>query len=335
MNKPPETAKLSKSDKKANRLYPIYFLDPNPSHLLGTQVVEVMNAEGYPAYIGEFHTIKLPDGELLPVIETPLTGSVVFVIGYCQGSDAILEHSLLLDAAKRSGARLVISVLPYFPYSRQDRRSGQEPLSGALMARFLGMAGAQAVVTIDLHNPTLEGCFTIPLINISPAPFFRMAWMEAIPDLEQIVLGGPDLTASKRAMALADQMGVDLVSMTKQRLGPEKTRLWGFSGDVSGKRVMLIDDIVSTGSTLQQAAQYLLETGHAQEVFASVTHAVIPRNLQGLLAEGSIRLLFTSNSLPFPNDLPDQIKTVSLANPVARALIEIIQRNYPGCPEWS
>lgn len=265
---------------------------------------------------------SFPDGEIHVEIHDRMMGADVFVLQPMNSDRAILELLLLLDAAARAGARRSVAVLPYFGYARQDRRRGQEPLSGALMARLIEAAGASAVVTLDLHNQALEGCFRIPVIHLLPDRAFVAAWQQSGLNPAVLIIAAPDAGASKRAYDYCQAMGMNSTPVVLYKCRSNAgCEVLGLSGDVAGRPVMLVDDIVASGTTLLKGATLLREHG-ATAVYASVTHLVCPDSLPRLLA-GPIERLFVSDSLPTGSFCDERLSVISVAPLLAAALGEL------------
>lgn len=260
------------------------------------------------------------DGEVRVVLDDPVRGADVAIVQSLNSDRAIMELLLLADAAVRAGARKVIAVIPYLRYARQDRRGGQEPLSAALMARLLETAGVNALAVLDLHSPAIEGCFTVPVIHVQPIQVFISAWREAGLPVSKLIIAAPDASGVKRSLGFCQALGgAELVAVHKQRQGA-RCDVLGVSGDVTGRHVMLMDDITASGQTLFKAAAALKAHG-AATVYASVTHLVAPSGMPALDA-APIERLFVTDSLPLPSSLWEKLTVVTAAPLLAAALAE-------------
>jgi ribose-phosphate pyrophosphokinase len=215
-------------------------------------------------------------------------------------------------------------MLPYFGYARQDRRQGQEPLSAALMAQLIETAGANAVICLDLHNPAIEGFFRIPVLHLLPTTCFIERWQQEL-DLTPLVIAAPDPGGIKRALTYCEALGsTDLVVLPKQRTQLDDCEMLGVSGEVHGRTIMIVDDIIASGSTLSKAAKALDRRG-AAAVYASVTHLVSTACFSKLAAS-PLQRLFVTNSLPIPEDVPPKLSVVSVAPLLSEAIARFLGR---------
>lgn len=218
---------------------------------------------------------RFSDGEIYVRYQREVRGADVFVIQSTNGdSSNIMELLLLVDAAKRASARTVTAVIPYFGYARQDRKSEQGvPISGKLMANLLVAAGVDRVVSVDVHTDQLEGFFDIPFDHLSAMNIF-VPYISENYELKSTVIASPDTGGAKRASRIARALGVDMVMLYKERNSNGKITSMKLLGDVNGKSVLLVDDIVDTAGTITEAADVLMENG-ALMVDAVCTHAVL------------------------------------------------------------
>jgi ribose-phosphate pyrophosphokinase len=225
---------------------------------------------------------------------------VIVVQSTCNpANDHLMELLLIIDAVKRAGSRRVITVIPYFGYSRQDRPSyAWGPISARLIATMLEAAGADHMVTLDLHSRQAEGFFKIGVQNIDPI----MVFASAIPHLKNILVVSPDIGGLVRAQRFADTLQSELAVIHKTRKTHNACEMHTVIGGVAGKNCILVDDIVDTGATLCQAA-VLLKTHKAKSVNIMVTHAVLSSNAQDKLCAAPIDSFVTTNSIPQMLDL--------------------------------
>lgn len=217
---------------------------------------------------------RFPDGEIKVQIKDTVRGADVFVIQSTSPpvNENLMELLLLIDALKRASAGRIIAVIPYYGYARQDRvcQAG-EPLSAKLVANLIQTAGASCLVTIDLHSRQIQGFFDIPVYHLETAPLFAQ-YFENLKGTDAVILS-PDAGGLKRARAVAELLDLPLACVEKRRFTRGKPEALELFGNVEGKRAIVIDDILSTGHTLIEAARLLCSRG-AEEVHAAVTHGL-------------------------------------------------------------
>jgi len=241
------------------------------------------------------------DGETQIVIHDDVGGADVFVVQPTSPpvNDNLMELLLLLDALRRAGAGRCTAVIPYFGYSRQEKRTTpQEPISAKLVANLLTMAGADQVITMDLTVGAIEGFFDLPVEHLHATPVLVRAFADIDP--AEVAIVAPDLGAVKRAEAFQELLapGAPVAVVFKERPRPDEVASSDMVGDVQGRRAILVDDIVSTGSTLISAARLALARG-ARSVAACATHGVFaPGAIEALTASPLERIVVT-NTIPF------------------------------------
>ena len=237
------------------------------------------------------------DNEMQPLIHELLHGETLFIIQATTSPESLVELFLLIDAAKGARANHIIVAIPYFGYARQDRRFERSSCGAALIARLLETAGADEVILVDPHNPALAGLFRIPVQTLLPIQWFVSAWEQQGLDLTKLVLVAPDVGSCKRALAYSRTVGAGEPAVVyKERTGTDQCRVWGLSGSVNGRPAMIVDDMISSDSTLLQAAKIVGEAG-ATAVYASATHLVSQQILPHL-NQAPIDHLFVTDSLP-------------------------------------
>lgn len=210
-------------------------------------------------------------------------------------NDHLVELLLLADTAKRAGARRVITAIPYFGYSRQDKPTYKySPLSASLMATLIEAAGVNRVLTLDLHSRQTEGFFTVGVHNLKPLSLYTSLFPNACSDGYVVV--SPDVGGLLRAQELSQALDVDLAVINKSRPAPGECAMSEVIGTVTGKKCIIIDDIVDSGGTLSKAAHLLMERG-ALSVTACVTHAVLSKNCISLIEKSPIDTLYLTNSI--------------------------------------
>ena len=220
---------------------------------------------------------RFADNEIWVTIDENVRGEDVFVLQSTSypANDNLMEILICIDALKRASARRITAVMPYFGYARQDRKTGgRTPISAKLVANLITEAGADRVLTMDLHSGQIQGFFDIPTDNLLAAPLMAADIKENYPKPNELLIVSPDVGGVVRALAVASRLNADLAIVDKRRAGPGKSEVANIIGDVSGRRLIMFDDIVDSAGTLCNAAQSLIEAG-ASEVSAYVTHGVL------------------------------------------------------------
>ena len=229
----------------------------------------------------ECNVRRFADMEVFVEILENVRGEDVFAIQSTSypANDHLMELLILIDALKRSSARRITAVIPYYGYARQDRRtSGRTPISAKLVANLITNAGADRVLTIDLHAGQIQGFFDIPTDNLSAAPVIVASIKDTL-DVEKITVVSPDVGGVVRARLIAERIGgAPLAIVDKRRDKPGQSEVMNIIGDVNGRSCILVDDIVDSGGTLCNAASKLLGSG-AKEVSAYITHGVLSLSL--------------------------------------------------------
>lgn len=243
---------------------------------------------------------RFSDGEVRVRIRETVRGADVFVIQpTCPPvNDHLMELLIIIDALRRASARKVIAVIPYYGYARQDRKhTGRVPITARLVANLLETAGADRVLTMDLHVGQIQGFFNIPVDNLQAAPLFANYYREHDADGGKTIIVSPDAGGAVRARLLAERLDLPIAILEKRRSADgSQVQVVNVIGDVSGKRAVLVDDIVSSGSTLVLAANALLEHG-ATEVHAYCTHGVFSGNALDALAQSPLKKVVVTNTI--------------------------------------
>jgi ribose-phosphate pyrophosphokinase len=220
---------------------------------------------------------RFPDNEIWVTIDENVRGEDVFVLQSTSypANDNLMELLICIDALKRASARRITAVMPYFGYARQDRKTGgRTPISAKLVANLITRAGADRVLTMDLHSGQIQGFFDIPTDNLQSAPLMAADIKRNYVEPADMLIVSPDVGGVVRALAVASRLNADLAIVDKRRSGPGKSEVANIIGDVSGRRLIMFDDIVDSAGTLCSAAQSLIDAG-ATEVSAYVTHGVL------------------------------------------------------------
>ncbi|MFO0360340.1 MAG: ribose-phosphate diphosphokinase [Flavobacteriales bacterium] len=274
----------------------VKILAGSASRYLGEQVAREFGVD-----LGNVIIQRFSDGEFQPSIEETVRGKdVIIVQSTFPPTDNLMELLLLIDAAKRASAKRIVAVMPYFGFARQDRKDKPRVAIGAkLVANLLTAAGVHRVITMDLHAEQIQGFFEVPVDHLYASTLFvPMLEQMNIPDL---VIAAPDTGGTKRANAYAKILGVDLAICYKQRKVANKVESMTVIGDVAGKNVVLIDDMIDTAGTLCKAADMMIENG-AKSVRAICTHPVLSGPAYERIAESKILELIVSDSIPLRTD---------------------------------
>lgn len=270
---------------------------------------------------------RFSDGEVRVKIEENIRGVEAFVIQpTCQPvNDNLMELLVMLDALKRASVSRVTAVIPYFGYAKQEKKTtGREPISAKLVANLITIAGASRIITLDLHSAAIQGFFDIPVDNLYALPILSNYYKQKGLSGSGIVVVSPDVGGVARASALAERLGAGLAITFKRRPEPEVAETKTMVGDVEGRTAILIDDMISTGHTMMEAAKLLKNHG-AQRVFACATHPIFTNTAETILNISDIEELVFTDSIPYAGNLGGN-KIVVLS--VAKLLGEAIRRNY-------
>jgi len=260
---------------------------------------------------------RFKDNEIFVSIEENVRGEDVFLIQSTSypANDNLMELLIGIDALRRASARRITAVLPYFGYARQDRKvGGRTPISAKLVANLIVQAGAHRVLTVELHAGQIQGFFDIPTDNLFITPVLERDLRERYGDVSDLMVVSPDVGGVVRARALANRLGADLAIVDKRREKAGVSEVMNIIGDVSGRRCILIDDIVDSAGTLCNAAGALLEHG-AESVSAVVAHGVLSNGATKRVQDSRLSELVVSNSIdPQSRKGPnDKIRVVSIA----------------------
>lgn len=269
-------------------------------------------AAAYGAPLGNVITSTYSDGEFQPSFEESVRGSRVFIIGSTHpGADHLMEMLLMLDAAKRASARHITAVMPYFGWARQDRKDKPRvPIAAKMVASILETAGATRIITMDLHADQIQGFFEKPVDHLFASTVF-LPYLRSL-NLENLTIASPDMGGSKRAYAYSKAMESDVVICYKQRAKANVISHMELIGDVTGKNVVLVDDMVDTAGTLTKAAGVMMEKG-AISVRAICTHPVLSGDAYKRIENSQLLELIVTDSIPLKQKC-DKIRVVSCAD---------------------
>lgn len=261
-------------------------------------------------------------------LEESVRGKEAFVIQTCTKNinEEYMELFLLCDMLRRSFSSKVHVVLPYFGYSRQDRiAQPRETISAKLMADLLVTSGATHLITVNLHSSQIQGFFDIPVDNIDPSRLF-IEYFESRVDPENTVVVSPDAGGAKDAKRFADQLGLPIAILNKQRREHNQSEVTHVVGGVKGKRCILFDDMVDTAGSVCNAKKSLIEAGALDEVYLAATHPVFSGEAVQRLDHAGFAEIVVTDSIPLPEKAPEKVKVLSLAP----LLAEIIRRVESG-----
>ena len=296
----------------------------NSNRPLAEAICREMGLELGNAEVGAFS-----DGENFVSIYETVRGSDVFVVqSTCAPvNDSLMEMLIMIDAFKRASAGRITAVMPYFGYARQDRKTKpRDPISAKLVANMIVAAGADRVLTMDLHASQIQGFFDIPVDNLLGNPIFTKYFTERFGDDPDFMVVSPDVGSVARARAFAQKLGMGLAIVDKRRQKANSSEVMNIIGDVTGKKVILFDDIVDTGGSLCGAAQALVELGGATEVYACASHGVLSGPAVDRIEKSVIReVIFLDTVPPRPDVKCDKIKYVSVAHMFAEAIERIYE----------
>ncbi len=277
-------------------------------------------AASYGAEIGKSIVTNFSDGELQTSYEENIRGKDVFIIqSTFPPADNLLELLMMTDAAKRASARKIIAVIPYFGYARQDRKDKPRvSIASKLIANLLISAGVNRVITIDLHADQIQGFFDVPVDNLYASNIF-VEYIRKL-KLPNLVMASPDTGGTRRAASYAKALNTGFVICYKQRAKPNVIEQMELIGDVEGKDVVLVDDIIDTAGTITKAADLIISRG-ASSVRAFCTHPIFSGNAYERISNSKFDEIIVTDTVPLKHDL-DKIKVLSTAD----LLAEVIHR---------
>ena len=270
---------------------------------------------------------RFADNEVFVTIDENVRGEDVFIIQSTSfpANDNLMELLICIDALTRASAKRITAVMPYFGYARQDRKmGGRTPISAKLVANLVTRAGADRVLTMDLHAGQIQGFFDIPTDNLLATPVRADDIRENHERPRELMIVSPDVGGVVRARSLANRLNADLAIVDKRRSGPGVSEVMNIIGDVKGRRCVLFDDIIDGGTTLVSAAAALAEQG-AAEVSAYVTHGVLSGEAAQRVTASVLKELVITNSIEAPERVTacEKIRVVSVAPLIGEAIRRI------------
>jgi len=267
------------------------------SQVLGKQVADKLGI-----CLGNMKLSKFSDGEIQLEIHESIRGEHVFIL---QSTHSPVNHNymelfIMLDAFKRASAKMITAIIPYFGYARQDRKvASRAPISAKLMADLLTTAGADRVVSVDLHATQIQGFFNVPVDHLFATPTLARAWTDLYGSGDQFVAVSPDAGGVERARAFGKRIGAPMAIIDKRRTAPNEAKAMALIGDVQGKTAIIVDDMIDTAGTLTQAVDSLYKNG-AKRVFAIATHPVLSGPAVERLKNSPVEKVLVTDTVPLP-----------------------------------
>ena len=277
----------------------------------GSEELAAKIAESYGTKLGEKKLTRFSDGEFTVSFEESVRGQDVFIVqSTMPPSDNLFELLLMIDAAKRASAHRIVAVMPYFGFARQDRKDRPRVAIGAkLVANLLTAAGVDRIMTMDLHADQIQGFFEVPVDHLYASTIF-LPYLKSL-ELDDLLIAAPDTGGTKRANAYSKYLNVDMAICYKQRKVANQVSDMTVIGDVEGKDVVLIDDIIDTAGTLTKAAEMMLEKG-AKSVRAVCTHGVLSGPAYERMENSPLKELIITNTIPTAKE-SSKIKLLTVA----------------------
>ena len=283
--------------------------------------------------LGKADVSTFSDGEISVSLHESVRGSDCFIVqSTCQPvNNNIMELLIMIDAMKRASAARITAVMPYFGYARQDRKAkARDPISAKLVADLLTTAGADRVLTMDLHAAQIQGFFNIPVDHLVGAPLLATFMKDKIGEAnEDYVVVSPDLGSVTRARNFAARIGCPLAIIDKRRQKANVSEVMNIIGEARGKKVILVDDMIDTAGTLCNAAAAIIEKGGATEVYACATHGVLSGPAIDRIKASPIKELILLDTVPLPEE--KMLPNITMLN-VAPVFAEAIARIYDDKP---
>ncbi len=287
-----------------------------------TQVLSEKIASAYGISLANVNILRFSDGEIQPSFEETVRGCDVFIVqSTTPPADNLLELLQMVDAAKRASAKNIIAVMPYFGYARQDRKDKPRVSIGSkLVSNLLGAAGVTRVMTMDLHADQIQGFFEVPVDHLFASTIFLPHLLSL--KLDNLIMAAPDTGGTKRANAYAKHLNCDLAICYKQRKVANKIDSMTVIGDVEGKDVVLVDDLIDTAGTLTKSAEMMMEHG-AKSVRAMITHPVLSGPAYDRINDSILTELVVTDTIPLKQET-DKIKVLSVADLFANTMRSVI-----------
>ncbi|HSH78680.1 MAG TPA: ribose-phosphate pyrophosphokinase, partial [Herpetosiphonaceae bacterium] len=291
----------------------------NSNQPLAREIVKHLNLN-----LGRTLISTFSNGETRVRLEENVRGSDVFVVQSLTApvDHMVMELLIMIDALRRASAQRITAVVPYYGYAKQEKKTaGREPISAKLIANLITTAGAHRLLTMDLHAPAIEGFFDIPVDHLQAGPLLVDHFCEK--ELPDLVAVSPDAGGVGRANRFRERIGAGLAIIAKQRPEPDVAEVIEMVGDVHGKTAIIVDDMISTGGTLVEAARSLRERG-AERVFACATHGIFAGNALAQIGASPLEQIVVTNTIqPPPGADAARIAVISVAALFAEAIMRI------------
>ena len=288
----------------------------NPA--LGSKVCKFLGLDA-----GKIEISRFPDGEIDMKILEDVRGADVYVVqSTCPPvNENLMELLIMIDCLRRASAERITAVIPYFGYARQDRKAeGRVPISAKLVANIITAAGATRALAVDLHAAQLQGFFDIPMDHLYAAPvlveYFRQL------NLKDLTIVSPDVGGIKMARAYAKRLNADLAIVDKRRSGPAETEVMHIIGDVEGRNIILVDDMISTATSITEAAKHCKKKG-AKDIYICGTHAVLAGKAVEKLQKAPVKEVVVTDTIPTAGKEFANLKVLSIANLLGEAIRRI------------
>ena len=296
----------------------------NANQPLAAEICQMMGTK-----LGESEVKSFADGEVSVSLYETVRGSDVFVVqSTCTPvNNNLMELLIMIDACRRASAGRITAVIPYFGYARQDRKAkGRDPISAKLVANMIEAAGADRVLTMDLHASQIQGFFDIPVDNLLSNPVFVKYYMSKFEHPEEMVVVSPDVGSVARSRTFANKMGMNLAIVDKRREKANQCEVMNVIGDVKDKKCILFDDMVDTAGSLCNAAKAIVEIGGATEVYACATHGVLSGPAIERLKNCGAREVVLTDTVPIPEEKRwDGLTVLSIAPLLASAIRAVFE----------
>ncbi len=274
--------------------------------------------------LGESQVDHFSDGEIHVKINESVRGADVFIIQPTSSpvNENMMELLIMIDAVRRASARRITAVLPYYGYARQDRKTrARDPITAKLVANLLFASGTRRVITMDLHAGQIQGFFDIPVDHLPGVPILAQYFLNN--KIENALVVSPDLGGVTRARDLAERIGAPIAIIDKRRPEPNVAEVMNVIGDVEGRNIIMIDDIIDTAGTIVQGAKSLKERG-ANDIYICCTHPVLSGPALSRLVESPIKEIIVTNTISVPQEkMISKLKVLSVAPLLGEAIIRI------------
>ena len=297
----------------------------NSNPALAQGICKKLNIE-----LGKSVASAFSDGEISISINEPVRGTDVFIVQSTCGpvNNNLMEMLIMIDAMRRASAGRITAVMPYFGYGRQDRKAkSRDPISAKLVANLITEAGADRVLTMDLHASQIQGFFDIPVDNLLGSPLFANYFINKFSSCcNDCIVVSPDVGSVARARKFSQKLGMNFAIVDKRREKANSSEVMNIIGDVKDKTVIMLDDMVDTAGSLCNAAKALIDIGGAKEIYACASHGVLSGPAIDRIEDSCIKELVLLDTIPYPADKPcNKVKYLSVDSLFAEAISRIYE----------